>query len=53
MASKGFKKVSTERDEMKIRRNRKIRRLLKAGVSTHAVSKKINISYSRAKKTLC
>ena len=52
MASKGLKKVGTEKAEMKIRRNHKIPRLLKAGVSTHAISKTFNRRHSGAKRSL-
>ena len=52
MASKEVKKVNTERAEMKIRRNHQILGMLKAGVSTRAILKEFNMSYSGAKK-LC
>ena len=51
MASKGLKKVGTEKSEMKIRRNHEILGLLQAGVTTCTVSKKFTLTYSGKKKT--
>ena len=50
MACKRLAKVGTERAENKIRKNHEILGMLKTGVSTHAMSKKFNMSYSGAKK---
>ena len=49
VASKGLKKVGTEKSEMKIRRNHDILGLLQAGFTTCTVSKRVTLTYSGGK----